>query len=124
MKSPQTILVVEDDPWFAKQHLRVLKKANFNTKYATDGIAAIGMLDQELPDAVLLDMFLPGPNAMVLLHEMQSYADLSRLPVIICCGSASNIPLDRLAPYGVVEILDKNTMKPNDIVSAIRRVLL
>ncbi len=124
MKNSQTILVIEDDPWFAEQHLRVLKKANFNTMHAPDGIAAISMFDEALPDAVVLDIFLPGPNAMVLLHEMQSHADLSMLPVIICTGSASDISLERLASYGVVDVLDKNTMQPGDVVSAVRRVLL
>jgi CheY-like chemotaxis protein len=124
MKRNATILVVEDDVWFAEQHLRTLQGAGFKAKHVTDGIAAIQALDESLPDVIVLDIFLPGPNAFVLLHEMQSYADLSALPVIICTGSVPAIHKNVLAAYGVTSILDKAVMQPDDLVAAVRRVLV
>ncbi len=123
MKKPRTILIIEDDPWFAEQHARTFETAGFQTKSASDGISGIAMLDKEPVDVVVLDVFLPGPNGLALLHEMKSYSDLSRLPVIVCTGSASAVPLDKLAPYGVVQVLDKGTMEPEDLVRAVRRAL-
>ena len=124
MKKPQTILVVEDDPWFAEQHIRTLKAAGFASEHASDGIKGIEILDKTLPDAVVLDIFLPGPNGLALLHEMKSYTDLSRLPVIVCTSSASAVSLEQLAPYGVVDLIDKATMEPDDVVRAVRRALV
>ncbi len=124
MKRPHTILLIEDDPWFAEQQLRTLAEAGFSAKHASDGLAGIEMLDDELPDALVLDIFLPGPNALVLLHEIQSYSDLAKLPIIICSGSASDVPLKSLAPYGVVSVLDKETMQPGELVGAVRKALL
>lgn len=124
MKQPKSILVIEDDPWFAEQLLRTLSGAGFQVRHVTDGIAGIEALDEELPDAVVLDLFLPGPNALVLLHEIQSYTDLSKIPIILCTGSAAEIPIEKLAPYGVVRVLDKETMQPADIVGAVKKALL
>lgn len=124
MKRPLSILVVEDDEWLAERQIHSLESAGFRTQYAPDGISAITLLDQKLPDAVVLDIFLPGPNGLVLLHEMKSYTDLASLPVIICTASTAQVSLEALRPYGVVEILDKGTMHPEDIVRAVRRVLL
>lgn len=124
MKKTIDILVIEDDPWFADQHVRTLSAAGFRAKHVADGIAAIEALDRALPDAIVLDIFLPGPNAMVLLHEIQSYVDLAKLPVIVCTASTLSIPDKELALYGVTDILDKGTMQPRDVVAAVRRALL
>ena len=124
MKNPLNVLVIEDDPWFAEQHLRVLREAGFTVRMAADGITAIEELDNNAPDAIILDIFLPGPNAFVLLHEIQSYVDLAKIPVIICSGSALDIPKRELAILGVREVLDKATMRPDEVAIAIKRALL
>ena len=124
MKQPLKIVVIEDDPWFAEQFLHTLSGAGFSVRHASDGITGIEMLDDELPDAIVLDIFLPGPNALVLLHEIRSYTDLSKIPVIVCSSSASDIPSAGLNPYGVVRVLDKESMRPGDLVAAVRKALL
>ncbi len=123
MKQPAKVLIIEDDPWFAEQQSRALTNAGFQVEQVPDGLAGIAALDKGLPSAVILDIFLPGPNAFVLLHEMQSYTDLSALPVILCTGSADDISLEAVAPYGVVSILDKGSMHPSDLAAAVRRAL-
>lgn len=124
MKTLRTVLVIEDDSWFAKHHMRTLEGAGFRVRQAPDAIAGIAAIDEDVPDAVVLDMFLPGPNALVLLHEMQSYSDLAQLPIILCSNSSINLMPDALAAYGVAAVLDKGTMQPQDLVAAVRRVLL
>jgi len=37
---------------------------------------------------------------------------------------ASELSIDNLKPYGVKRILDKTTMEPDDVVAAVRNVLL
>lgn len=118
------VLIVEDDPWFAKQHIRILEKSGCTATWVADGIAAIAALDEQRPDAIVLDLFLPGPNAIVLLHEIQSYADLATIPVIICSGRAADVSRHALKSYGVVDVLDKATMQPADLVAAVKRELL
>lgn len=123
-ESAPTVLIIEDDTWFAQQHGRVLEEAGFIARYATDGLAGIEAVDESMPDVVVLDIFLPGPNALVLLHEMQSHSDLAVIPVIICSSSSSGMSSDRLTAYGVKSVLDKGEMQPGDLVAAVRRVLL
>lgn len=123
MKQAPNVLIIEDDAWFADQLARVLRAAGFSSRHAANGIAGIKALDEQTPDAVVLDMFLPGPNALVLLHEMQSYVDLSKVPVILCTGSAVALPAKERTAYNIVAVLDKSTMQPGDIVAAVTRVL-
>lgn len=119
-----TILIVEDDKWFAEQHARVLSKAGFKTFISQHALAAIQAVDDIHPDAIVLDVLLTGSTAFALLHELQSYGDTGKIPIILCTNLASEMSLDDLKPYGVKKILDKATMKPDDVAAAVRSVLL
>lgn len=114
------VLIVEDDPWQRDHVAKALKSAGIASSQTGDGYSALDVIDDVHPDAVLLDMMLPGVNAMALLHELQSHDDLATIPVIVMSAS-SDATLDELAPYGVVRVIDKTLAKPDDIVAAVRK---
>lgn len=86
-----------------------------------DAISALRAFDQALPDLILLDVLLSGPNGFTLLNELASYTDTAAIPVVII--SSLNLNLCDLASYGVTAILDKSTMTPRDIQEAVRSSL-
>lgn len=120
----QSVLVVEDDEWLAEQHVRTLQIAGFEAEYALDALAAMDVLDDRQPDILLLDVFLAGPNAFTLLHELRSHDDLANMPVVLCTSSAADLAEEDMAAYGITTVLDKATMLPTDLVAAVKRVLL
>lgn len=119
-----SVLIVEDDEWLAEQHQRVLNIAGYKTSIALHAIAAIQAIDDVHPDVIILDVLLTGNTAFALLHELQSYGDTGNIPIILCTNLASELSIDNLKPYGVRRILDKTTMAPDDLVAAVRNVLL
>jgi DNA-binding response OmpR family regulator len=124
MTKKQTILIVEDDDWLAEQYGRLLNEAGYTVELAAHALAAMDAIDTVRPDLILLDMLLAGPNAFTLLHELQSHADLATIPVIMCTNSADQIADEDISAYGVLQVLDKATVLPEEIVAAIRKVLL
>ena len=118
------ILIVEDDDWLAQQHGRTLTMAGMQADCVPHALAAIEALDTNRPDVLILDVFLSGPNAFTFLHELRSHSDLASLPVILCTNSADQLRQEDLAVYGITRVLDKTTMHPNDLVAAVRKVLL
>lgn len=123
MSKTPYILVVEDDIWLAEQHLRTLQAAGLRGEHVAHALAAIDAIDVVRPDVLVLDVLLAGPNAFTLLHELQSHADLAGIPVILCTNSADQLPPEDMGAYGVRQILDKATMHPSDLITAVRRVL-
>jgi two-component system response regulator BaeR len=117
------IYIIEDNPWQAEQFSRVLTGAGYTTQLFTNGIDAIAAIDEAKPNVIVLDMLLAGTTGLTLLHELQSYTDTGVIPVVLCTGLAEDVDLKELAPYGVRRILDKMTMQPDDIVTAVRSVL-
>jgi CheY-like chemotaxis protein len=117
------VLIVEDDDWLAEQHVRTLTSAGIRADCVPHALAAIDAIDNNMPDVLVLDVLLAGPNAFTLLHELQSHADLASIPVILCTNSADQLAEEDVVAYGVERVLDKATMIPNDLVTAIKKVL-
>lgn len=86
-----------------------------------DVITAVQALDAGLPQLIFLDILLDGPDGFTLLNELNSYSDTAEIPIII----ASSLSFSRqdLLPYGVVEVLNKETMTPEQITDIAREVL-
>lgn len=117
------VLVIEDDKWQAEHYARVLNRVGYETIVAFDAVSAIQLIDDKLPDAIVLDVLLTGSTAFALLHELQSYSDTGSIPVILCTSLASDLSSDNLMDYGVSKVLDKTTMIPDDLVASLKAVL-
>lgn len=118
------ILIVEDDEWLAQHYVRVLDEEGMHTEFVPHALAAIDAVDRRLPDVIVLDLLLPGPNAFTLLHELRSHSDLAAIPVILCTTAAEQISEDEVRVYGARRILDKAAMQPSDLAAAVKKVLL
>jgi DNA-binding response OmpR family regulator len=121
--SQTSILIVEDEVWLAQQHARVLKKAGYEPSISPHTLSAIQAIDDVHPKAIILDVLLTGTTAFAFLNELQSYSDTSTIPIILCTNIADSIQLEDVTQYGVRRILDKTTMEPSDLVTAVRSVL-
>lgn len=123
-KKATDVVIVEDDLWLSEQLERTLVRAGFTVRRTSNGHVAIELIDELMPRAIVLDVLLAGGTGITLLHELQSYQDTGQIPVVLCTNLASSLTLDELRPYGVQRILDKTTMHPDDVTTAVRSVLL
>ncbi len=77
------ILIIDDDRWFADTVAQSLHRKGWKTQIAADGAKGIEAIDDFKPDALLLDVMLPGSTAPAILNELQSHTDLADLPMYI-----------------------------------------
>ena len=117
------VLVIEDDPWLGDVFARMLGEINYDVSVAAHGMSALDMVDNFSPNVIVSDVLLAGGTVFALLHELQSYSDTGRIPVILCSNVAETMKDVDASAYGVKEILDKATVTPDDLVTAIKRVL-
>lgn len=122
MSKKLPIVLVEDDVWLAEQMIRTLE--DYDVHHAPHGIAAMDLIDEVHPAIIILDVLLTGTTAFTLLHELQSHVDTAVLPIVLCTNMAAELKLEEVEAYGVRRIIDKTTMHPDDIVTAVRSVTL
>ena len=122
------ILLVEDDAWLSSLYQDTLElNPECKVFVANSAESALTLLDENSKiRLIILDMFLPGHNGIEFLHEMASYSDLNRLPVIVLSSVYQHdfaMNEERWRHYGVVKYLYKPTTKPQDLVVAVKKQL-
>ncbi len=117
------VLLIEDDRWLAELEARVLDNAGYTVSMAANALEAVDKVDESLPDVIIADVLMAGSTIFPLLHELQSYSDTYKIPVVLCTNIAEQFSLETLGSYGVRRIVDKSVMEPADIVAAVKAVL-
>lgn len=77
----KTILVVEDDDKFRKSVMEIVRSYNFDPIEVADGELATALLKEFSPDAILLDVRLPGISGMGILEMVKRLPHLRHIPV-------------------------------------------
>lgn len=118
------IVLVEDDKWLADSYSSIMREAGYEVIVAVDGHEAIGLVETTPPDGIVADVLLEGQTIVGLLHELQSYDDTARIPVIVCSAlTHPELTVERLHHYGVKAVLDKATLTPEKLLETIQEVL-
>jgi two-component system response regulator MprA len=80
------LLVVDDDPSVREALALVLDLGGFSVTTAIDGREAIRMLSLASPDAVILDVLMPGLDGLEVCRRMRATGD--RTPVLMLTARA------------------------------------
>ncbi len=104
----RTVLIVEDDVQFAKTVLGVARDRGFKAIVAVRGDAALALAHEYKPDAIVLDMQLPGMDGWTVLDNLKHHPDTRHIPVhIVTAGDGKTNALRA----GAVSFLEKPASK-------------
>jgi CheY-like chemotaxis protein len=105
MASRQTILVVDDDPDTLDLMTMWLDRAGYAVHAASNGCEALGMLETELPSAMVVDLNMPIMDGAELRRHQQGSPATSSVPFILVsgAGNAARIAHD----LGIVDVVAK-----------------
>ena len=88
------ILVVDDAPLNVKLLRLILKDAGYRVLEATSGPEALETLRREKPDAMVLDVLMPGMTGYEVCREIRHNPEFAALPVIMV--TALSLPEERI----------------------------
>ncbi len=80
------VIVCDDDPSLLKVASGILENAGFSAVTATSGEELLEKARARRPDAIVLDLVLPGMSGWEALSQLRSDPRLSEVPVIILTG--------------------------------------
>lgn len=107
------IFVIDDDELMSRCIMRAC--SGHEIKRFSNAIDAMRAFGERVPNLIFLDILLDGPDGFTLINELASYSDTARIPIVIV--SSLDLNDKDLSSYGVVGILSKDSMLPEELLA-------
>lgn len=110
------VLLVDDEEEFVTTLAERLELRGIQALVATDGEAALALIEADLPQIVILDIMMPGLGGLEVLKRIK--VQNPQLPVILLTGRGSTKEGIQGMQLGAADYL----MKPIDIEELIKKM--
>ena len=104
------ILVCEDDASLRAVIRLVLELGGYGVEEASNGRAALELLDQELPDLILVDAKMPVLTGAELIAQIRAEPSRAAIPIVLLTGLPGSVPDDVRADAIVAKPFEKNDL--------------
>jgi chemosensory pili system protein ChpA (sensor histidine kinase/response regulator) len=103
----KVVMVVDDSLTVRKITGRLLAREGYEVITAKDGLDALQMLQDVIPDVMLLDIEMPRMDGFELTKTMRADAQLARVPIIMITSRTADKHRDHAMNLGVNAYLGK-----------------
>ena len=117
------ILVVDDDPIFAKAARIAFTRAGHEVTTTDSGNEALSAVVRESVDLIVLDLCMPKMDGAIVLEVLRSYKRWRDTPVIIVTANMESEQFERVKALGVEYAFDKTTLKFPDVIACAEALL-
>lgn len=96
--------------------------AEYEVREAADGLAAVALLEEQVPDLVVTDLSLPRMDGFELIRRIRAGERTASLPVIALSGYSGPEHAERAHAVGTTLVIQK-PCSPDGLLDAIARLL-
>ncbi len=114
-----TILAADDDPQLLRLVTRNLQLEGYEVRAASDGQQALELIEQQVPDLVLLDVMMPRMDGFTLCHRVREF---SSVPIIMVTARGQDQDKVRGLDLGADDYLTK-PFSVDELLARVRAVL-
>jgi two-component system, OmpR family, phosphate regulon response regulator PhoB len=116
------VLVVEDEDALATLLTWNLEKDGYAVRLATDGEEALMMVDEQMPDLILLDWMLPKVPGIEVCRRLRSRPDARNIPIIMMTARSEESDRIRGLDTGADDYVTK-PFSTTELLARVRAVL-
>ncbi len=123
-KQKADVLLIEDNDIATIQVKTVLEENGFDVVTASDGNIGLQCIRQRTPDAVILDLMMPGIDGFQVLDKIRSDPNAADIPVLILTAKElSAEERARLKKQHVGRLIQKGGMNRDQILDAVKQLI-
>lgn len=116
------LLVADDDPLITQVIRTVLRGKGWEVEVASDAMQAVMFAMRSPPDAVVLDINMPGGTGLTALQRLKASAKTRFIPVLVLSATSDASAPDTVRAMGADEFLPK-PVDLDELDRALRRLL-
>jgi CheY-like chemotaxis protein len=118
-----SVLVIDDLAIVREPLKALLAGEGFSVRSAANGADAIALAQESMPDAVLLDLSMPGISGVAFLERLRAFRGGAGVAVIVLTAQEDPALQAKLLKMGVEGFVLKSQFSAGDIVSRLRRAV-
>ncbi len=122
MTSSKTVLIVDDDPGILLSLDFLMKKAGFTVLVARDGDEALQLVSDHLPDAILLDIMMPGVDGYEVCKTVKSNPKWNHAKIIMLSAKSRDTDIAKARELGADQYITKPFSTKN-LLSEVNKLL-
>lgn len=112
------VLIVDDEETNRDLFQQILKTRNCETLEAENGTVALDLALKELPDLILLDLFMSGGDGLMVIRGVRENAQTRTIPIVVITAASNEEIHDRIQEAGC----DALIRKPVDVNHLLKTV--
>jgi len=116
------ILVVDDDHALVRIAQSVLQKQGFDVLTAFDGLEGLQKAQEEKPDVIVLDIFMPVMDGYTTLTAIKGSPATKDIPVIILTAVGYDLSKRMAQDFGAAAYITK-PVNPSELADAVVSLL-
>ncbi|NCU41483.1 MAG: response regulator [Candidatus Moranbacteria bacterium] len=113
------VLLVEDDVFVSDVYSTRLSKEGYQVFLMNNGRDAVGWLETNTPDIVLLDIMMPYMDGIEVLKELRQKDSCKEVPVIMLTNLSEKENIREALSLGANDYLIKSHFTPSEIVTKV-----
>ena len=117
-----TVLYVEDNEYNRKIVRQLLTRTSYRLREAVDGEAALGMVREERPDLILMDVQLPKMSGLDVTRALRDDPATADVPIIVVTSFALSGDEQRAMAAGASAYIAK-PYSPRELLALINTFL-
>lgn len=115
----KAILLIEDNPLLTGLYSAGFKKKGLEVFIVHNGEEGLKIIEEERPDIVLLDLFMPGMSGIEVLEKIRSNPKIKDTKVIVLTINNKEETKQKAKDLGVVDFLLKQELHLNEIIEKV-----
>jgi len=122
-ESPGTVMIVDDSDFDRINMSNYITEENINTILASHGKECLELLQNEIPDVLVLDLVMPNMSGFQVISEVRKNLKTKKLPIIIVTAKDLSSAENELLTGQVTSVLTKNEAISVELYNEIKRIL-
>jgi signal transduction histidine kinase/CheY-like chemotaxis protein len=118
-----SVLVVDDDAAVRRLVFETLHGEGIDVREAPDGESALAAIAADKPDALILDLKMPGLDGFDVLERLQESVETKLLPVIVLTAKRLTTDEREELRERAVLLLEKSAYSPQELKRVVDRAL-
>ena len=116
------ILIADDEPNQLELMAFNLEQSGFSIFKASNGLAALNLIDEHSPDLIILDWMMPTLSGIEVCRKLRSRSETKNIPIIILSARSEDTDKSFGLDTGADDYISK-PFSPKELISRVKALL-